>query len=44
MKGTSIALLRRLWMLWNALGAIRAGFLLLGAGSMSLGPQLLVGG
>ena len=39
-----MASLRRFWLLWTALGAIGAGFLLLGAGSLSLGPLLLVGG
>jgi hypothetical protein len=37
-------MLRRFWLLWTALGAIVAGFLLLAAGSLSLAPLLLVGG
>lgn len=39
-----MGILRRFWLLWTALGAIAAGFLLLAAGSLSLAPLLLVGG
>ncbi|MBK8165734.1 MAG: hypothetical protein IPK64_07160 [bacterium] len=39
-----MALLRRFWLLWAALGAIAVGFTLLAAGSLSAAPLLLVGG
>jgi hypothetical protein len=39
-----MGMLRRFWLLWTALGAIAAGFLMLAAGSLSLAPLLLVGG
>ena len=39
-----MGMLRRFWLLWTALGAIAAGFLMLAARSLSLAPLLLVGG
>lgn len=39
-----MAILRRFWLLWAALGAIALGFVLLAAGSLSIAPLLLVGG
>jgi hypothetical protein len=39
-----MVILRRFWLLWTALGAIGAGFLLLASGSLSLGPLFLVTG
>ena len=33
-----MAILRRFWLLWTARGANGAGFLLLGAGGLSLVP------
>lgn len=39
-----MVILRRFWLLWAALAAIGAGFLLLSAGSLSAGPLLLVSG
>lgn len=39
-----MAILRRFWLLWTALGAIALGFVLLAAGSLSIAPLLLVGG
>jgi hypothetical protein len=39
-----MVILRRFWLLWTALAAIGVGFLLLSAGSLSLGPLLLVSG
>jgi hypothetical protein len=39
-----MGMLRRFWLLWTALGAIAAGFLMLAAGSLSLAPLLLVAG
>ena len=39
-----MALLRRTWMLWTSLVVVAAGYLLLAAGRLSLGPLLLVTG
>jgi len=39
-----MVILRRFWLLWAALAAIGTGFLLLSAGSLSLGPLMLVTG
>ncbi len=39
-----MVILRRFWLLWAALAAIGTGFLLLSAGSLSVGPLMLVTG